>query len=307
LIQIALVIVLGIAALELALQAGALAVRLAQREQPASWLTGRHRVLALGDSNTYGLYVQPEQAYPKVFESLWNADSARRPIEVLNLGFPGTNSSWIRRDLPRMLRVFRPDVVTVMVGANDYWTAPVEAEESEGASARLERSLWKYSRLYRLLYMARRSLGTPTLRVTTNSAQGLARGSGTAEYGQSRFELGWTIGSAARESVRSPVQLSQRLEANLSEIAEQVRESGGTLVLLTYPSDSLLYGDANAVIREVAAKTATPLVDLRARFGLLCADPACSEYFFRDQHPTAAGHAFAARTLAEELAEAGLI
>ena len=56
-------------------------------------------MLALGDSNTYGLWVEPAESYPAVFERRWNADPARRPIEVLNLGFPGTNASMVRRDI----------------------------------------------------------------------------------------------------------------------------------------------------------------------------------------------------------------
>jgi hypothetical protein len=47
--------------LEIALQLGSLALRATGRELPAGWLTGGHRILCLGDSNTYGLYLEPEE------------------------------------------------------------------------------------------------------------------------------------------------------------------------------------------------------------------------------------------------------
>ena len=51
---------------------------------------------------------------------------------MINLGFPGNNSSKILRALPRILQELRPDVVTVMVGTNDWWTEP-EPDPAAGA------------------------------------------------------------------------------------------------------------------------------------------------------------------------------
>jgi hypothetical protein len=101
--------------LEALLQVAALAVHLGGGPTQAAWLTGNRRVLCLGDSNTYGLYLADRaQAYPQTFEALWNERVVSPRIEVLNLGYPGTNSSRLRRDLPRMLETFAPDVVVLM-------------------------------------------------------------------------------------------------------------------------------------------------------------------------------------------------
>ena len=151
-------VALGLLALEALLQVAALAVHLGGGPTPAAWLTGNRRVLCLGDSNTYGLYLPDRaQAYPQTFEALWNERVASPRIEVLNLGYPGTNSSRLRRDLPRMLEAFAPDVVILMVGSNDYWTAPVDIAPS-GAFARAAQSVKRHSRVYQLSYMLRRAL-----------------------------------------------------------------------------------------------------------------------------------------------------
>ena len=73
--------------LEVVLQLGALALRATGREMPAGWLTGDRRILCLGDSNTYGLYLDRSEAYPKQLEALWNQSGSPR-VEILNHGFP---------------------------------------------------------------------------------------------------------------------------------------------------------------------------------------------------------------------------
>lgn len=150
---------LAVALLEGALWAAALVVRVSGRPLPITLASEGRRVLATGDSNTYGLYLEPEQAYPLVFERLWNARHPEHPVEVLNVGYPGTNTSRLRNALPRFLESAKPDVVTIMVGANDFWTEPepvprdVEASPEHGGPS----WLWRHSRVYRLLYMGRRA------------------------------------------------------------------------------------------------------------------------------------------------------
>src|SRR5262245_33509594 len=51
------------------------------------------RLLALGDSNTWGLWVKASEAYPEQIEFLWNAAGNRPGLEVFNLGYPGMNST----------------------------------------------------------------------------------------------------------------------------------------------------------------------------------------------------------------------
>jgi hypothetical protein len=97
-------LVLGLLLFELGLQAAAVWMR-RDGQSPVAWVTGRRRVLCLGDSNTYGLSLGDRtDAWPQQLEKLWNAVTPSRPAEVLNPGYPGTNSSRPRRDLPAILR-----------------------------------------------------------------------------------------------------------------------------------------------------------------------------------------------------------
>ncbi|MEZ5493345.1 MAG: hypothetical protein R3E61_01880 [Pseudomonadales bacterium] len=87
---------------------GAWAVAFGAGTVARSWTT---RVLALGDSNTYGLYLKAEEAWPAQLEQSWNSAHPQSPIEVLNLGFPATNSFRVLDNLPVLLDKLSPDIV----------------------------------------------------------------------------------------------------------------------------------------------------------------------------------------------------
>jgi lysophospholipase L1-like esterase len=275
----------------------------------SAWL-GKWRLLAVGDSNTYGLYVDKSQAYPQVFESLWNAmpGTALGPVDVLNLGFPSTNSSKLAKDFRRMLWMFRPDVVTVMIGVNDRWTLPETAAQSPNRLDRLAAWLWKRARAYRFLYMVRQAFRSRHLEVAYDPSNTVDHGRGTARYGQDELELGW------REIPRGGVpglQPGVELQKDLQSVAAQAAEFGARLVFLTYAGDSGFYAWANDGIRAAAKATATPLIDVAAALKPACPLPAgtdrldapaptCPE-LFPDQHPTVLGHKRIAQILTQQL------
>jgi len=85
------------------------------------------RILCLGDSNTFGLSVSAAESYPMQLESLWN-DRGGRTVQVINLGYPGTNTSRVVADFGKAITEFQPDIVLVKIGVNDFYTARYEAE-----------------------------------------------------------------------------------------------------------------------------------------------------------------------------------
>jgi hypothetical protein len=78
---------------------------------------GVFRIVALGDSLTYGYGVAAEETYPAVLER--ELQSHFR-VEVLNLGVSGAQSEDIYRILKAKLPVLRPDLVFYGVCLNDF-------------------------------------------------------------------------------------------------------------------------------------------------------------------------------------------
>jgi lysophospholipase L1-like esterase len=260
-------------------------------DRPA-WLGSARRILCLGDSNTYGLYVDRSLSYPRLLQTLWNSRSGERSVEVFDMGFPVTNSSKLLKEFDRMLLAFRPDVVTVMIGANDFWTVSETAPESPHLRERVAALLWRTSRAYRLFYMLAHMLQAPRVEVTKMpDHRALVR------YGAYQFDLGGktrpTDGSDDRP--RGP-----ELARNLARLPAHVAKIGAQLVFVTYASGQGFYGAANGVMRTVAKQTGTPLIDVAAEFRALCPQRPC-QYFFRDEHPTGAGYERIAQVLVERL------
>jgi acyl-CoA thioesterase-1 len=91
------------------------------------------RYLALGDSFTIGTGTTPDRSFPAVLVSLYRSASPSRAArrvglrptpqwgewELLNPAVNGyTTDDLIREELP-LVEAFRPDLITVLIGAND--------------------------------------------------------------------------------------------------------------------------------------------------------------------------------------------
>ena len=81
--------------------------------------TGDIHYLALGDSYTIGTSVGPDRSFPHRLAARLETASGK-PVGVVNLGVNGyTTTNLIRNELPH-LRDARWDVITVLIGTNDY-------------------------------------------------------------------------------------------------------------------------------------------------------------------------------------------
>jgi lysophospholipase L1-like esterase len=264
----------------------------ARLPDPPAWIGGASRILCLGDSNTYGLYVDKSQSYPRVLEALWNSRDGARKVEVLDMGFPVTNSSKLLKEIDRVLLAFRPDVVTVMIGANDFWTVPETAPESPELRDRIAALLWKRSRVYRLFYMLAHMLQAPRVEVTKRPDN-----RATVRYAGYEFDLG---GKARPKNSVGDRPYGPDLARNLTRLPAHVKEMGAKLVFVTYASERGFYGAANGIIRAAAMESGTPLIDVAAEFRGLCPETPCP-YFFADNHPTGAGYERIAQILLQRL------
>lgn len=284
---------LSLPAIELLLQLGALFNRQTLGPGASEGMTGYRRVLALGDSNTFGLRVGRANAYPKVLERMWNG-SHRTPgrLQVLNAGYPGMTSTTVRGTVVDFIRAFRPDVVTVMVGANDAWTAyePL-AERTDEPTVR--EWLWDHSRAYRLAFMIGKWFEHPVLEL-----EGMEQQYATAvRYGDVEF------------SVRQ-VRLKERptwehVRENLVAIGTAAREHGARVYFLTFPYGmGWVHRPANLTIRRAATDTDLPLIDVNTVFRQRCYAGCPDLIFQNDGHPTVEGHRLAAKTILHGLLHA---
>lgn len=100
---------------------------------------GEQIVLCVGDSFTFGMGASDRSgAYPAQLEKRLRAEFGNS-WRVVNGAKPGRDSYGILTQLDRQLREYRPDVVCVLVGANDSWrrrgrlpSGPLPEEEDEG-------------------------------------------------------------------------------------------------------------------------------------------------------------------------------
>ena len=118
----ALGVLFALTLLELALRlTGSTILRVRGREVEKLIPANAIRLLFIGESTTYGLFVRPEEAYParvgKILET-----QIEKPVAVFNRGVPSLTSASMLKTLPSKLAVIRPDVVIFLLGANDFHT-----------------------------------------------------------------------------------------------------------------------------------------------------------------------------------------
>src|SRR6266571_1655131 len=105
---------------------------LRDRERSMEPSQGTVRILALGDSVTFGLGVAEEDAYPRMTETLLNSRADGPPVEVLNFGIPGYNTVQELAQLRELGLAFHPQLVVVGFLYNDV--EPTEGGHTAGGA-----------------------------------------------------------------------------------------------------------------------------------------------------------------------------
>lgn len=107
-----------------------------------------YRILCLGDSMTA---LGGDYSYPRLLENILNQKTSQKQFSVINKGIPGNKSSSIVARLTQNLDRYNPDMVIVMMGANDEWD-PVDYEDTTTLSIF---SAIKSLRVYKLLHLVK--------------------------------------------------------------------------------------------------------------------------------------------------------
>ncbi|HXV75944.1 MAG TPA: GDSL-type esterase/lipase family protein [Candidatus Polarisedimenticolaceae bacterium] len=274
------------------------------------------RILALGDSFTYGLYVDGSESYPAQLRRRL----AGAAVAVDAVGRPGASPTMLLDDVDSIVERHRPDVVLLLAGYNINDDDIVRHRERNAADGRpspatLDRLAARLQRLRTFRLLGQLAI---RLRPATDETDPTPRGR------MQRFDF-----RAYQEVNRSA----------LRELAAALLARGVRVVLLNYPQAPVPPNPAgerheyyysvymkrerpltaddyleprrpgeiaiNAVIRRVGEELALPLVDNFRRFESL-ADK--TGYFVRDdEHPNGRGYAILADEVERSLVEHGLL
>lgn len=249
---------------------------------------GTHRVLALGDSVTFGFRLELGDTFPVLLEEALERRSGER-WEVLNAGVEGYNTrnqlAWLRESLLGL----EPGTVVLVFNLNDYDHGPVMGplgvltlEQSERVPTT---SLANLSEFYLLLRWL----------VATQVA---------AETRPGEFDpLDRYVSSLRKQYYHEPNDARwQVMVDSLREIAALCRARGIRLVVAIVPDGDQVGVAAPDLtpqrrLRDVCASLELDCLDLHPSFAA-AAEPAL---YLDIMHPNAAGQRIMARAVAEHM------
>jgi len=255
--------VLALLAAELLLQGAALFSR--SRADGATPLATR-RIVALGDSHTFGAGVAPEDSYPLQLQQILD-ERAPQTWSVVNVGVPGMNTAQALSRLPAHVSRFDPEVVVLWVGCNNAWNWAEVDSGPRGWRARLE-GIALRSRLYRLIRVRmhdRQSDRLAELSEEKDSERQLApSGDEIPEsYRQGIGGVRERLAQDKREHV-ADAAMEARTEADFRAMAEYARAADVELILVEYPGHFGAFLPANRAMRRVAEEYDLDIIDSRS-------------------------------------------
>lgn len=123
-----------------------------------------YRILAIGDSQTFGNGLVLADTWPKQLEAISNQAAMAKGIEVINAGLPGSDTWQHEIILGRMLTAYQPDAVVLALYVNDI----VERFNPKPTTESKNNQLVK-----RVGYILKQSALLVTLRTTMQTIQQL--------------------------------------------------------------------------------------------------------------------------------------
>lgn len=273
---------------------------------------GVYRIVALGDSITFGYGVPNEKTFPQDLERLLNQNLVTSVhYEVVNAGVPGTGLSYYEYFVRKRASHLNPDLILICMALNDITVYhPSSTEPPVGDSSRVRKFnfyLLRHSQLYQLWYVKLKSV----------------------LYGFGILDLRKEhAGDFLPIEPSSPLQACAwaSTTANLDRIVKEVREQGLQAVLVLFPLelqistetlnfynksfhlnvDSIaLAGNPQQILLQYAHSHGVPMIDLLPAFR----DSARNDLFLRNVsisfdpvHPSVAGDQIAAGAIFKGIA-----
>ncbi len=260
---------------------------------------GVHRVLALGDSATFGEGLAVEEAFPALLERELAARTGER-WEVLNAGVEGYNTEAELAYLRQRGLAFAPETVVVGFNLNDFDYAPVMGPLGILTTDQTQRvgagSLGNRSEFYLLLRWLVRTRARSWI-----DDRAVKRPEGTREF----LPYDVAISRQRKDYYRAPNDSRwQTLADSLRGLGDAAREDHLRLVVAIIPDgDQVGVPDPDLVPQErlgaLCTAAAIDCLDLYPRFAAAIDG---GTLYFDIMHPNAAGHRLIAHELAERLA-----
>ncbi|HSC76621.1 MAG TPA: SGNH/GDSL hydrolase family protein [Pseudomonadales bacterium] len=269
------------------------------------WLTSHLRIVTMGDSNTYGLYLDSKDSYPKQLETLWNASHKNQQIEVINLGYPGANSSRIVANIEEVVDTLHPDFIMVMIGTNDSWTLPITGAENSLTDQPWNIFQWvkSHSKIYRAYCLiTREPIDENELKTVTTSdpKQKESAKDKPATIDYKNLHLDYSMTMRSQNDIFNP---DENIQKNFGKLMSYAEKSKQRIIFLTYAANKGYYKQANKMTKEAVSKNQyQDFIDISAAFAELQTPKGeGNEYFFPDLHATAKGNHLVAETAMQNL------
>jgi lysophospholipase L1-like esterase len=254
-------------------------------EYPVSKPPNTVRIVALGDSVTYGYRVKLDESLTKRLEQKLN-DQGKRKVEVLNFGVPGYNTTQELAYLRDTALDYNPDLVLLIYVLNDADPAIVpehglgRAPDNPEPPELLTQTIGRFY-FPQLLYAAYGRLRVPT---------------GAVDDPRAKFteaNPGWTDSRSA-----------------LRDMAALTRSRGIPFVVAIFPylvqlDDRYPYAAIHELVGQAIADAGAYSLDLFPAFRGYSARPLWVGP--ADQHPNAQGHEIAAQAIYQFLEARDLV
>ncbi|UCC43791.1 MAG: SGNH/GDSL hydrolase family protein [Candidatus Zixiibacteriota bacterium] len=230
---------------------------LRMRGKEISTLTDDYRIVAIGNSCTFGWGIPQQYTWVDLLETILNIRKPENRVQVLNAGVPGYTSYQGWQYFKRDLLDLDPNMVLIMFGWNDHWPAGKRIEDARqkmpGRVLVSVHNLLSRLKLYQLLRKAASSaVGEPV----TESLGDLA------------------------DDHSSPRRVAlDEFVKNLEAMIALARENDAKPVLMIPPVASpqiyyegrpwnlhYLHEPYQGCIRSVASQHSVPVIDLQAAF-----------------------------------------
>ena len=237
-------------------------------EKPAN----TYRIIALGDSHTFGAGVNLTDSYPKILEQLLNEKNDSQKYEVLNFGIPGANLVEKIELLKEKGISFSPDLVILQWNGDDRLN---RTEWEEFIDSYIERYITEHN-------LSKEKLDQFSYEEIRSEAQ--------VAYMTIKFTNG------------SPDRLRTELEEEFKELEEITQKREIKVVILLFHT-TLFYPSFNEkpILKDIAAKYKWPVID--------CDKYARREYFLdeKDSHLNQLGYKLISLEIYKKLIESSII